>query len=63
MTVVVSEETGGVTITNNSHLMIDMSRDDYMAFLTAQLVPAEDEEKHNPIRDFILGINRKGAGK
>lgn len=63
VTVVVSEETGGVTITNNSHLMIDMSRDDYMAFLTAQLVPAEDEEKHNPIRDFILGNNRKGAGK
>lgn len=64
VTVVVSEETGGVTLTYNNNLMIDMTRDDYLKFLNAQLVPEEEEEKHNPFHEFLIGIiagfSRKG---
>ncbi len=62
VTVVVSEETGGVTITNNNNLMIDLSREDYLKFLNAQLVSPE-EEVGNPYREFFEGIFKKGAKK
>lgn len=39
ITIVVSEETGGVTITKNSQFMVDLSREDYLKYLRAQLVP------------------------
>lgn len=45
ITIVVSEETGGVTITRNSQFMLDLTRDEYLKYLTAQLVP---EEKTKP---------------
>ncbi|MBP2057706.1 diadenylate cyclase [Lactobacillus colini] len=44
ITIVVSEETGGVTITRNSQFMLDLTREEYMKYLTAQLVPAEKEK-------------------
>ncbi|KRO16573.1 diadenylate cyclase CdaA [Lacticaseibacillus saniviri] len=62
LTIVVSEETGGVTITSNNNLMRDLTRDDYLKFLTAQLVPAE-EESTNVFREFITGFGKKGAKK
>lgn len=45
ITIVVSEETGGVTITRNSQFMLDLTREEYLKYLTAQLVP---EEKAKP---------------
>ncbi|WP_155286123.1 diadenylate cyclase CdaA [Lacticaseibacillus zhaodongensis] len=60
VTVVVSEETGGVTLTANNNLMIDVSREDYMKFLTAQLVSPE-QEKRNSFLDAITSIFHKGA--
>ncbi|MDN6029149.1 MAG: diadenylate cyclase CdaA [Lactobacillus sp.] len=42
ITVVVSEETGGVTITKNGHFWVDMSRDEYLKYLTQELVPKEE---------------------
>ncbi|MGX4644856.1 diadenylate cyclase CdaA [Holzapfeliella sp. JNUCC 80] len=42
ITIVVSEETGGVTITRNSQLMVDLTREDYLKYLTAQFVPEAD---------------------
>lgn len=60
VTVVVSEETGGVTITNNNNLMTDLSREDYLKFLNAQLVSPE-EPPTNPYRDFFLGFKKKGG--
>ena len=45
ITIVVSEETGGVTITRNSQFMLDLTREEYLKYLTAQLVP---EEKSKP---------------
>ncbi|WEV40477.1 diadenylate cyclase CdaA [Lactobacillus sp. ESL0684] len=45
ITIVVSEETGGVTITRNGRFYLDMSREDYLKYLKAELVP---EEKSTP---------------
>lgn len=39
ITVVVSEETGGVTITRNGRFMLDMSREEYLKYLRSELVP------------------------
>ena len=44
LTIVVSEETGGVTITRNSQFMVDLTREEYLKYLRAQLVPAKDKE-------------------
>jgi diadenylate cyclase len=39
LTIVVSEETGGVSITRNAELLQDLTRDDYLRYLNRQLVP------------------------
>ncbi|MDF7638639.1 diadenylate cyclase CdaA [Lactobacillus sp. ESL0791] len=44
ITIVVSEETGGVTITKNGRFLLDMTRDEYMKYLTAELVPKTGEK-------------------
>lgn len=45
ITIIVSEETGGVTITKNGQFMIDLSREEYLKYLKAQLVPVETKEE------------------
>lgn len=47
ITIVVSEETGGVTITLNSNLMLDLTREEYLKYLRAQLVPETDDQPTN----------------
>lgn len=47
ITIVVSEETGGVTITRNSNLMLDLTREEYLKYLRAQLVPETDDQPTN----------------
>ncbi|GKS80817.1 membrane protein [Ligilactobacillus pabuli] len=61
LTIVVSEETGGVTITKNSELIRDLSRDDYLKLLSNELIPAEDSKKGNLITQFFEGIFKGGA--
>lgn len=61
LTIVVSEETGGVTITKNSELIRDLSRDDYLKLLSNELIPAEDSKKGNLIMQFFEGIFKGGA--
>lgn len=61
LTIVVSEETGGVTITKNSELIRDLSREDYLKFLKNELIPKEDEKKSNPIAQFFEGLFKGGA--
>ncbi|HAJ54331.1 MAG TPA: TIGR00159 family protein, partial [Lactobacillus sp.] len=53
LTIVVSEETGEVTITNNNNLIRNLTREDYMKFLTAQLVPKEEAPNPNPVVSFF----------
>lgn len=62
LTVVISEETGGVTITNNNHLTRDLTREDYLKLLTAQLVPQdEDSKSENPVGSFFNDLTHKGG--
>ncbi|MDF7683813.1 diadenylate cyclase CdaA [Lactobacillus sp. ESL0679] len=44
ITIVVSEETGGVTITRNGRFLLDMSRDEYLKYLKAELVPKKEKD-------------------
>ena len=45
LTVVVSEETGSVMITHKNHMLQDLSREDYLNYLRAQLEPREEKTK------------------
>ncbi len=62
ITIVVSEETGGVTITRNGRFLLDLSRDEYLKYLNAQLVPKE-EKKIPWIRRVINRVWKWGADK
>lgn len=62
ITIVVSEETGGVTITRNGRFLLDLSRDEYLKYLNAQLVP-EEEKKIPWIRRVINRVWKWGADK
>ncbi|MDR3241610.1 MAG: diadenylate cyclase CdaA [Lactobacillaceae bacterium] len=44
LTIIVSEETGGVTITRNSELIQDLTHDDFVKYLTVQLVSTDKKE-------------------
>lgn len=44
VTIVVSEETGGVTITKNGRFLLDLTQDEYLKYLNAQLVPKEEKK-------------------
>ncbi|GAF40217.1 hypothetical protein JCM14202_2107 [Agrilactobacillus composti DSM 18527 = JCM 14202] len=59
LTIVVSEETGGVTITKNSELLRDLTQKDYLKYLNTQLIPEPTEK--NGIREFIDGVFKRGA--
>lgn len=62
ITIVVSEETGGVTITRNSQFMLDLTREEYMKYLTAQLVPEEDK-KPNFFQRIVNRVWNWGSNK
>lgn len=62
ITIVVSEETGGVTITRNSQFMLDLSREEYMKYLRAQLVP-KDESDESTVRKLIDRVWSWGSKK
>lgn len=62
VTIVVSEETGGVTITQNGQFMLDLSREDYLKYLRAQFVP-KTEVKVKWYRKIFNSIWKWGAGE
>ncbi|MCI1894132.1 MAG: diadenylate cyclase CdaA [Lactobacillus sp.] len=62
LTLVISEETGGVTITMNNHLIRDLTREDYLKLFRAQLIPKE-ETKRNPVANFFFDLTHKGGDK
>lgn len=45
ITVVVSEETGEVTITRNGQFMVDLSQQEYLKYLRAELVTSEEKKQ------------------
>lgn len=62
VTIVVSEETGGVTITKNGRFLLDLTREEYLKYLNAQLVPKE-EKKIPWIRRVINKVWKWGASR
>ncbi|TLQ24393.1 diadenylate cyclase CdaA [Lactobacillus helveticus] len=62
VTIVVSEETGSVTITKNGRFLLDLTREEYLKYLNAQLVPKE-EKKIPWIRRVINKVWKWGAGR
>ncbi|AZA20206.1 MAG: TIGR00159 family protein [Lactobacillus helveticus] len=62
VTIVVSEETGGVTITKNGRFLLYLTREEYLKYLNAQLVPKE-EKKIPWIRRVINKVWKWGAGR
>lgn len=62
LTIVVSEETGGVTITKNNELIRDLTQQDYRKLLYNELVPTQ-EEKTNAVAHFFTEIFGKRGQK
>ncbi|HAB50435.1 MAG TPA: TIGR00159 family protein [Lactobacillus sp.] len=62
LTIVVSEETGGVTITKNNELIRDLTQQDYRKLLYNELVPTQ-EEKTNAVARFFTQIFGKRGQK
>lgn len=46
LTIVVSEETGGISITSNGEFLHDLSKENFEAILRAHLIPEVEEEEH-----------------
>ena len=58
LTIVVSEETGAVSITRNAEFMQSLSREDYRKYLTRQLVPENGAVKQNWWSRFVPTFKR-----
>ena len=66
VTLVVSEETGGVSITINNQLIPDLTKEDYLAILTKELSAKEQEKKRRNVLNFLTSSKksaRKKGGK
>jgi Uncharacterized conserved protein len=59
ITIVVSEETGGVMITRSGHMMLDLSREDYLKYLHAQLKDPNENNNHSILDFFKIGRRKK----
>ncbi|OQO77853.1 TIGR00159 family protein [Enterococcus gallinarum] len=60
LTIVVSEETGDVSITMNNQLLSGLSREQYLNILNRELVPEEKTAKRNLLQSFLDGVNKGG---
>ncbi|MCU7699646.1 diadenylate cyclase CdaA [Enterococcus gallinarum] len=58
LTIVVSEETGDVSITMNNQLLSGLSREQYLDILNRELVPEEKTAKRNLLQSFLDGVNK-----
>lgn len=63
VTIIVSEETGDVSLTLNNELIPGLTQEEYLKILRAELVPEEGtKDKKNLLQHFIDGVS-KGAKK
>ncbi|KRL03924.1 hypothetical protein FD46_GL000090 [Liquorilactobacillus oeni DSM 19972] len=60
LTIVVSEETGGVTITENNELLRDLTREDYLKLLKKELIVAPKKQKTNGVGSFFMELFKGG---
>ncbi|QBE61366.1 TIGR00159 family protein [Limosilactobacillus fermentum] len=59
LTIVISEETGGVSITKDNELIRDMTQENYLKFLRAHLYKKESSDQ-NKLLDRLVNPFRKG---
>ncbi|KAF1298614.1 TIGR00159 family protein [Enterococcus sp. JM4C] len=61
LTIIVSEETGDVSITLNNELIPALSQEEYLKILRRELAPVEEEkEKKNLLQSFLDGMIKGG---
>ena len=60
LTIVISEETGGVSITKDNELIRDMTQENYLKFLRAHLYKKESTDQ-NKLLDRLINPFRKGG--
>jgi diadenylate cyclase len=61
ITIIVSEETGDVSLTLNNELIPRLTQEEYLKILRAELVPKEEtKDKRNLLQHFLEGVS-KGA--
>lgn len=60
LTIVISEETGGVSITKDNELIWDMTQENYLKFLRAHLYKKESTDQ-NKLLDRLVNPFRKGG--
>lgn len=60
LTIVISEETGGVSITKDNELIRDMTQENYLKFLRAHLYK-KDSTDQNKLLDRLVNPFRKGG--
>lgn len=63
LTIVISEETGEVSITKDNELIRNMSQNDYLKFLRSQLYQKEPQQCDNLLAKLIAKISRHGGGR
>ena len=62
LTIVVPEETGGVTITTNSELLRDLTQNDYLKLLRNELIPKQEVKNDNILTKFVDGFAKSFKG-
>ena len=62
LTIVISEETGEVSITKDNELIRNMSRNDYLKFLRAQLYSQTTGKDNNFFTKLLSFFGRRGGG-
>lgn len=56
ITIVVSEETGALSIADRSNLMADLSVEELQDYLTEELVPVEEEKEENKFTEYLNNL-------
>lgn len=56
ITIIVSEETGSISVASRSNLRADITMEELHDFLTEELVPVEEEKKPNKISEYINNV-------
>ncbi len=62
LTIIVSEETGDVSLTLNNELLSQLSQEEYLAILNRELVKETETKSDNLVQQFFDGMS-KGAKK
>ncbi|MCM3513517.1 MAG: diadenylate cyclase [Carnobacterium sp.] len=62
ITIIVSEETGGVSVSYKGELLRELSKEDFEKFLSKNLIIVEEEEKKNSFQEMVDSF-KKGASK